>query len=57
MRGRVFTIPDRADYVAYQELGDRFPDILKTFASAIQLMLPDGHVFSGGHAVFRLLAL
>jgi len=49
---------DRADYVAYQELGDRFPDIPReAFASAVQLFLPDGSVFSSAHAVFRLLAL
>jgi len=49
---------DHADYIGYQELGERFPDIPReTFAAAVQLVLPDGRLFSGAHAVFQLLAL
>ncbi len=49
---------DRVAYAPYQEVGDRFPDIARReFAAAVQLALPDGKVFSGAHAVFRLLAL
>jgi lipase maturation factor 1 len=49
---------NRADYTAWQELGDRFPEISReAFAAAVQLILPEGQVFSGAHAVFRLLAL
>jgi len=49
---------DRADYIAYQELGERFPDIPReSFAAAVQLILPGARVFSGAHAVFQLLAL
>jgi len=48
---------DRADCVAYQELGDRFPEIPReAFTASVQLILPDGGVFSAAHAVFRLLA-
>ena len=49
---------DRADYIAYRELGDRFPEIPReVFAASVQLIFPDGEVFSAAHAVFRLLAL
>jgi lipase maturation factor 1 len=52
------TTGDRADYIAYQQLGARFPEIPReAFSSAVHLILPDGAVFSGAHAVFRLLAL
>src|SRR5215469_58093 len=49
---------DRVVYAPYQEVGDRFPDIRRQeFAAAVQLVLPDGKMCSGAHAVFRLLAL
>jgi len=49
---------DRADYVAFQEIGERFPEIPReAFSASVQLILPDGEVFSAAHAVFRLLAL
>ena len=49
---------ERADYIAFQEIGERFPEIPReAFASSVQLILPDGEVFSAAHAVFRLLAL
>lgn len=49
---------ERVNYLAYQQLGDRFPEIPRAqFAAAVQLVMPDGEVFSGAHAVFHLLAL
>ena len=49
---------DRVVYAPYQEVGDRFPDIRQQeFAAAVQLVLPDGKMWSGAHAVFHLLAL
>ena len=49
---------DRADYIGFQELGERFPEIPReTFARAVQLLLPDGQVVGGARAVFQLLAL
>ena len=47
---------DRLLYEPYQEAGSRFPDIRKEqFASAVQLILPNGEVRSGAHAVFSAL--
>jgi predicted DCC family thiol-disulfide oxidoreductase YuxK len=49
---------ERIEYVAFQEIGDRFRDFpRKDFASAVQLFLPSGEVRSGAHAVFSLFAL
>jgi len=48
---------DDIDYATYQEAGSRFPDIPRErFATAVQLILPDGEVRSGAHAVFSSLA-
>ena len=49
---------ERADYVAFQEIGERFTEIPReAFASSVQLILPNGEVFSAAEAVFQLLAL
>jgi lipase maturation factor 1 len=48
---------DRVVYAPYQEIGDRFPDIPRQGLAAVQLVLPNGEVFAGAHAVFRLRAL
>src|SRR5215469_4615633 len=49
---------DRVIYAPYQEVGNRFPDIRQQdCAAAVQLVLPDGKMCSGAHAVFRLLTL
>jgi predicted DCC family thiol-disulfide oxidoreductase YuxK len=49
---------DRASYAPYQEVADRFPEIAREkFAAAVQLVLPEGKVYSGAHAAFGLLAL
>ena len=48
---------DAVDYETAQEAGRRFPEIPpEAFAEAVQLVLPDGSVFSGAEAVARLLA-
>ncbi|MBI3873280.1 MAG: lipase maturation factor family protein [candidate division Zixibacteria bacterium] len=45
------------DYAPYQEAAERFPHIpVERFREAVQLIEPDGAVFSGAHAVFRALA-
>ncbi|MCG3150347.1 MAG: hypothetical protein PCFJNLEI_03830 [Verrucomicrobiae bacterium] len=47
---------DRVDYLAAQELGDRFPEIPRdAFTQSVQLIEPDGTVYSGAAAVFRSL--
>ena len=49
---------DRVLYAPYQEVGDCFRDIPRQeFKAAVQLVQPDGKLFGGAHAVFRLLAL
>ena len=49
---------DRVAYAPYQEVATRFPQISREeFASAVQLILPDGEVSSGAHAVFSVLAM
>src|SRR5215471_16123842 len=49
---------DRVDYAPYQEVGEHFPNITKEqFAARVQLVVPDGKVVTGAHAVVRLLAL
>jgi predicted DCC family thiol-disulfide oxidoreductase YuxK len=48
---------DRLDYAPYQEVASRFPEItVDDFRRAVQLVLPNGEVFSGAHAVVRALA-
>jgi predicted DCC family thiol-disulfide oxidoreductase YuxK len=40
-------------YEPFQEVGSQFPQISQgDFASAVKLVLPDGEVRSGAHAVF-----
>ncbi len=47
---------DRIEYVAFQELGDRFPEIPRErCAQSVQLIEPDGAVYEGAEAVFRSL--
>lgn len=49
---------ERVLYAPYQEVAHRFPNVPeKQFAAAVQLILPDGEVHSGAHAVFTSLAL
>jgi predicted DCC family thiol-disulfide oxidoreductase YuxK len=49
---------ERASYVPYQEIGNRFPDFPREdFSSAVTLFLPSGDSARGAHAVFTLLAL
>ncbi len=51
-----FLISDRVDYAAYQDLGDRFPDIPRAlFARSVHLIEPDGRVTTGAEAIFTLL--
>jgi len=48
---------DRVDYAPYQDVKDRFPEIqLEAFQASVQLIEPDGNVYSGAEAVFRTLA-
>ena len=48
---------DRVDYSPLLEVGERFPQVSQQqFRSAVQLVLPDGEVQSGAHAVFTVLA-
>jgi len=48
---------DQVAYAPFQEIADRFPEIPpENFAKSVQLILPNGQVFSGAHAVFRALA-
>ncbi|MEI6085847.1 MAG: lipase maturation factor family protein, partial [Verrucomicrobiota bacterium] len=47
---------DRIDYLPAQELGERFPEIPRSdFTQSVQLIEPDGNVYSGAEAVFRSL--
>jgi predicted DCC family thiol-disulfide oxidoreductase YuxK len=49
---------NRVIYVPYQGIGDRFPHISRQeFAASVQLVMPNGKVFCGAHAVFQLVAL
>jgi lipase maturation factor 1 len=49
---------DRVRYVPYQQALARYPQVTEQqCAAAVQLILPDGTVFSGAHAVFRALDL
>jgi predicted DCC family thiol-disulfide oxidoreductase YuxK len=48
---------DRLDYAPSQEAGSRFPEISEEdFRRSVQLVLPDGRVFSGAEAVFGSLS-
>ena len=48
---------DRVNYAPFQEVGERFPQVSREeFASAVKLILPDGEVRTGAHAVFVALA-
>jgi predicted DCC family thiol-disulfide oxidoreductase YuxK len=44
------------DFCAYQQLGDRWPEIPRAaFAEAVQLIELDGRILGGADAVFRVL--
>ena len=44
-------------YAPYQEVFQQFPQISPAaFQAAVQLIMPDGQVLTGAHAVFRTLA-
>lgn len=48
---------DRLDFVPYQEVEGRFPDIPRSeFVKAMKLILPDGRVLSGAHAAFTSIS-
>jgi predicted DCC family thiol-disulfide oxidoreductase YuxK len=50
---------DRVDYLPYQDpvVSARFPEIPRAhFETSVQLIQPDGAVFSGAEAVFRARA-
>ena len=48
---------ERVEYAPFQEAAGYFPQISrKDFKYAIKLVLPDGGVLSGAHAVLRALA-
>lgn len=56
-RGRRL-IGDRAGFEPYQSAAARFPSVPRTrFQQAVQLIEPDGSVYSAAEAVFRSLAL
>jgi len=47
---------DRIEYLASQDVGDRFPQIPReAYAQSVQLVRPDGSVASGARAVFESL--
>ena len=48
---------NEVSYSPFQEVHERFPQVShQQFRSAVQLILPDGEVRSGAHAVFTTLA-
>lgn len=48
---------ERISYAPSQEVGGDFPEIPpEKFQQSVQLVLPDGEVFSGAHAAFQTLA-
>src|SRR5512141_423203 len=48
---------DRVDYASSDEAGPRFPEIsAEDFRRSVQLVLPDGRVFSGAEAVLLSLS-
>lgn len=49
---------DAVEYVTSADAATRFPQArAKDFAKAVRLILPDGNVIGGAHAVFRLLEI
>lgn len=49
---------DRVRYAPYQEVAKHFVQIpIQDFKKAVKLVLPNGRVLSGAHAVFRVLAV
>ena len=51
------TTGDAVAYRPYQEALAEFPQVSEAACQrAVQLILPDGRVYSGAHAVFRALA-
>ncbi len=47
----------RVEYAPFQEVAQEFPEIPReAFEKSVQLILPDGNVFSGAEATFRCLA-
>jgi lipase maturation factor 1 len=47
---------DRIEYIALQDVGDRFPQIpAEAYEQSVQLVRPDGTVASGARAVFESL--
>lgn len=49
---------DQVRYAPFQEAAEQFPQIPRQeFSRAVQLILPDGGVFSAAHAVFQTIAL
>src|SRR4051812_33716808 len=47
---------DRVEYIASQEVGDRFPQIPReAYSQSVQLVRPDGSVVGGARAVFESL--
>jgi predicted DCC family thiol-disulfide oxidoreductase YuxK len=51
-------IGDRAEYAPYQQVAAEFPEIpIDNFRKAVHLIEPDGAIYSGAAAVFRLLRL
>jgi predicted DCC family thiol-disulfide oxidoreductase YuxK len=47
---------DRVEYIASQEVGDRFPQIPReAYSKSVQLVRPDGSVVGGARAVFESL--
>ena len=48
---------EQVRYVPFQDVGEQFRQVsYEEFASAVKLILPDGEVRSGAHAVFTTLA-
>jgi len=51
-------VGDRYDAEPYQQAAERFPSLPRErFRRAVQLILPDGTVYQGAEAAFRLRAL
>jgi len=54
-RWKAFT-GDRIDYAPFQDVADAFPRISpEQFKKSVQLLMPDGSVFSAAHAVLQTL--
>ncbi len=48
--------PDSVEYVAFQDLGDRLPQLDRnTLPAAVHLVTAEGTVYHGAHAILRLL--